>query len=481
MAAAIVVGDGIDALVAAHSLAKAGHDVTLVREDTPPASQAGWVPPQIVSALDLARHGFQVQGERAWARVALDDGSTLELTADIAESAAAIHRLSPHDADRWPQFCVRMHEAAKLLESIYTAPPPDPLSSDVSELVRLARAGLRFRRLGRERMADLLRLLPMSIADLLDDWFESDALKGALGAAGVISLCQGPRSGGTAFSFLHHHVGSAAGVFRPPRTNAERALRARPGLTVREGNAARIVTREGRVAAVALATGEEIGTDVVVSAFDPRRTLIEMSDPGELDPQLVRSVRNVRSRGVAAEVTLELERGGASSNLVLAPSLDHLERAYDDVKYGRTSDRPCIETHADDSEAHRLHVRVQYVHDASDAATRDAQRASLGEAVRGRLAQHVRAFADAAVAGVVTPRDLEERHGFPQGQPYHAELALDQVLWMRPVPELAQYRTPIDGLYLCGPAMHPGAGIAGAAGANAASVVVRDLKRRKKR
>jgi phytoene dehydrogenase-like protein len=318
----------------------------------------------------------------------------------------------------------------------------------------------------------------MSVADFLDDWFEADALKAALGAAGVMHLQQGPRSGGTAFRLLHHHVGSPAGVFRPPRSNVARVLAGLPGIERRDAKAARITVREGRAVGVVLANGEEIAASVVVSGADPQRTLLGLVDPGWLDPELARAVRNVRSRGVVARVTLTLERAPGFSTLVLAPSLDDLERAYDDAKYGRASAQPYLEARSAEPVAdgrHRIDVHVQYAPYAlADGGWDDARQAALGDLVVAMLSPHLPPVLERSVQ---SPRDLEAALGWPEGQAHHAELALDQILWMRPVPALARYATPIAGLYLCGQSMHPGGGIAGAAGANAAHVILSDLRR----
>ena len=219
----------------------------------------------------------------------------------------------------------------------------------------------------------------------------------------------------------------------------------------------------------------------MVSGLAPSRTLLELIDPGWLDPQLVRAVRNIRSRGVVAKLALTLHREPQFSTLVVAPSLDYVERAYDDWKYGRISSAPCIEARYTGTAAkdrHLVQVDVQYVpHAVGGTAWDTAQASMLARSVVDRISAAAAGFGDGVIEQhVYTPDDLEHIEGYPEGQEYHAELALDQILWMRPVPQLAHYRTPIRGLYLCGPAMHPGGGIAGAAGANAASVVVRDLK-----
>jgi phytoene dehydrogenase-like protein len=310
-----------------------------------------------------------------WAVAELPQDGSLELWRDMARSVESIRRVSERDAARWPDFCARMARLARFLERIYLDAPPDPLG------VRFA---VRARLLGKQGLIDLMRLLPMSVAELLDDWFESDALKGVLGAAGVMGLRQGPRSGGTAFVFLHHHVGSPPGVFRPPRTAVSLSGEMRRSVLQR------IDVKEGRVQGITLADGTEIAADLVVSTLHPQRTLLELVDPAWLDPELVRAVRHIRSRAPAF------------TTFVHAPSLDHLERAHDAAKYG-----------------------------------------------------------------------IEGSSLSPQSV---AELALDQVLWMRPVPELAHYRTPVPGLWLCGPSMHPGPGILGASGYNAARAVLANRK-----
>jgi len=471
----LLLGAGVDELVAAHTLARAGHRVVVLDDRAArDGAEVGWVPPRIVRDLALDRHGLKIEHPDPWISAPLSDGSRLDLWHDVARSAEAIRRLSTRDASKWPAFCERMARLARLLGTVYAAPPPDPMSRELGELARLVGLGLRARRLGRQGIEDLLRLLPMSVADFLDDWFESDVLKGLLAAAGVMHLQQGPRSGGTAFRLLHHHVGSPAGVFRPLRSNIARVLAELPGVERRDARVARITVREGRAVGVVLASGEEIAAAVVVSGADPRRTLLELVDPGWLDPELARAVRNVRARGVVTKVMLTLDRAPGFSTLVLAPSLDALERAYDDSKYGRVSTRPYLEASNVEPFAdgrYRVHVHAQYTPYAlADGGWDEARRAALGDLIVETLSPHLPTVVERTV---LAPPDLEEAHGWPEGQAHHAELALDQVLWMRPVPALARYATPIEGLYLCGPSMHPGGGIAGAAGANAARVIRR--------
>ena len=428
---AIVIGSGADALVAA-KLLSSSYEVTALA-DAEPVEERGWVPPPVREVL--GPQNVREELPDPWAVAPLPAGGRLELWRDVQRSAESIRRVSERDAQRWPDFCARMARLKQFLEKLYLEAPPDPLG---------LRFALRARMLGRQGLTDLMRLLPMSVAELLDDWFENDTLKGILGAAGVMGLRQGPRSGGTAFVFLHHHVGSPPGVFRPPR------MAVAPVADARVMGVRKIHVQGGRVRAIALADGKELGADLVVSNLQPQRTLLALVDPAWLDPELVRALRHVRSRGAAARVTVQLDRAPGFRTLVHAPSLDDLERAYDDSKYNRASQRPYVEAHCD--AAHRLEAHVQYVPEDTDTA-------ALGVAVAALLSAHL------GDAKMVSPPVVSLD---PEPPP---ELTLDQALWMRPLPQLAHYRTPIEGLWLCGPAMHPGPGILGASGYNCARAI----------
>lgn len=447
----VVIGGGADALVAAQLLAAAGREVLVIEGASAPEAE-GWVPRQVLRALKL--QGFELHWPDPWISVPLPAGGKLELWRDMARSVESIRRVSALDAERWPQFCKRMARLARFLEALYAEPPPDPLSTGFA---------WRARRLGGQGLEDLLRILPMPVAELLDDWFENDALKGALGGAGVLHLLQGPRSGGTAFRLLHHHVGCPPGVFRAPRSNVLELLRRLPRVELQGAAVQRVAVQAGAVAGVVLNDGRELEASMVVSSADPRRSLLEFVEPGWLDPELTRAVRHVRSRGVTARLRVQLDRSPGFGALAIAPSLDYLERAYDDAKHGGVSRQPYVEARCD--EQHRLDVHIQY-------AARGADCSKLGDTVLAMLSEH---WGDAVPreGELLSPQELAQIEGWPEGQAHHAELALDQVLWMRPLPELARYRTPIEGLWLCGPAMHPGAGIAGAAGFNCAREILR--------
>ena len=481
---AIVIGAGVNGLVAAHVLARAGRRVTVLERRSAPTREAdvGWIPPSVVKSLGLDRDGVQTERPDPWIAVALGDGRRLELWRDPARSAEAIRALSPRDAARWPEFSASLRRVAEILEFLYQRPAPEVATRDPSALWSLAQVGLRARRLGKRGMVDLFRIPPMAVGELLDDWFESDSLKGALGAAGVLHLRQGPRSGGTAFALLHHHVGSPAGVFRPPTSDLGHVLAARGGIELRRGaEVARVDVRDGRAAGVTLSDGGVIAASLVVSGLDPRRTLLDLVEPGWLDPEVARALENVKCRGVAARVTLATEGPALTTPVAVTPSLEYLERAYDDAKYGRPSERPWVEaspagTGPDGRQ--RVAVHVQYAPYAlADGPWDEARRNALGSCSLRVLAECEPAFRNAEVVEVLTPRELETRDGATEGQAYHGELTLDQILFMRPVPGWSRYRTPISGLYLCGPGTHPGGAIAGGAGLLAAITILREGRR----
>ena len=521
---AIVIGAGVNSLVAASFLAKAGQRVlvlerrdvlggTLTTEELHPGfrydvcrHEAGWLPDRIVDDLKLKQHGLElIDVDATVLAPGPDGGGFLLLDGDVQRTAANLRRLSSSDADKWPAFTTRIARLAGFLEVAYNAPAPAVDSSSLADLVSLASLGTRLRGLGKEDMVELLRTVPMSVAELLDDWFEADLLKGVIGAIGVTAMMQGPQSGGTAFVLLHHQVGRAPGAFRS-RHAVRGGVGALPlaleaaakshGVEIRTGaDVARIVTAAGKATGVELLNGQTIAARRIVSGVDPRRTLLDLCDPTRLDPDFVRAVRNVRYRGVRAKVNLALSglpTFGAPGNdataalrgtITIAPTLDYLERAYDDAKYGRVSAHPHLEVRipsiADPSLApagrHVMSIEMQYAPYAlRDGAWDDRSREALGDRIVETLAAYAPDLPGLVLhRHVLTPRDIEETYSITEGHTYHGQLALDQILFMRPVAGWSRYRTPVEGLYLAGPGTHPGGGTAGVAGANAAREILR--------
>ncbi|MGH7568281.1 MAG: phytoene desaturase family protein [Gemmatimonadales bacterium] len=529
---AVVIGAGVNGLAVAATLGRAGLRVLVLErrpvlggvaatEELAPGFRVdaclhdlGVPAPALVEDLGLARHGLElIRPDPAVVALPPSGGSAppLALWADPARSVEAIRRHSPGDAERWPEFAARMGRLAGFLESLYAAPAPNITSSRPADVVRLLGLGHRARRLGKTGLIDLLRTLPMSVAELLDDWFESEALKGALGAAGIRGILQGPRSGGTAFVFLHHAVGSPPGaprsrcVVRGGLGRFAQALAAAArehGVDIRTGvDVARVRVRDGRAVGVVTGAGDEIATRAVVSGADPRRTLMTLVDPTELEPEFARAVLHLKYRGAVAKVNLALDAlptfpalasNGATELLrgAIAPgvSLEALEHAYDDAKHGGVSRRPFLEVRipsvADPSHAppgkHVMSVWVQYAPYRLKRGTWDeGRRSKLGDLVVDTLADHAPGLKALIVQRqVLTPKDLEDVYGVTEGSLYHGELTLDQILFMRPVPGWSRYRTPIHQLYLCGAGTHPGGGLgmAGGSGLLAAGAVLRDAR-----
>jgi len=520
----IVIGAGVSELVAAAYLAKAAQRVLVleaheevggahVTEETVPgfrfdtcASDIGYVHPQIIHDLELRRHGLDILSVESTVFAPIGNGEGLVLRSD-ADTVSSIARFSPTDASKWMPFSERMARLARFLLRLYSEAPPLPTSKDRKDLLALFGIGRRLRGLGKVDMLEFLRTVPMPAADLLDDWFESDALKGGLGAAAVSHIFQGPKSAGTAFVLLHHLVGQPAGAFRSRTvlrggvgTLAAALARAfeEAGGEVRTAcGVERIQVHAGKVRGVVTRGGEEIPGTRVVCGADPKRTFLELVDPVHADPEFLRQVQHIKLHGIAAKVNLalgELPDFGCSDTdlrgtIRIAPSLEYLERAYDDSKYGRVSRYPCLDVTlpslGDPSLApsgkHVMSVWMQYApYRRRDGSVWDSDaREALGNRVIETLARYAPNLPRAIIdRQVLTPADLEARFGLTEGHLYQGDLTLDQIVFMRPVPGWSRYATPIDGLFLCGPSTHPGGAITGMSGYLAARRVLRPPRRR---
>lgn len=524
---AIVLGSGPNELVCAAYLAKAGRKVLVVERRgalggvtsfqdiggnkdagafrLPVASPSeGWLSPKIVKDLGLETRGYAA-AEPAWSLVSAitlrsSGGEPFVLHRDLAKTRAEIAKHSASDAAKWEAFSSRMHSLAGFLETLYTTEPPRLMSEQVGDLFSLLTTGLRLRRLGKVDMIELLRTLPMSVQDLLDDTFETDVLKAAIGAGGITNILQGPRSAGTCFVMLHHMVGRPIGAFRARSlvTSEQGHLLHALALTLKAlgvetrmgADAVTVTVDDGRATGIVLgAGGEEIRARAVLSGADPKTTLLRLVRPSELEPDVVRAASNVKLRGARAVVHLalsglpsfdgvsreHLEAGGAIS---FGDHLDYLERAYDDAKHGDVSRAPFLEATIpslyDPSLApagqHVMSIAMQYAPYHLRAGAWDASaKAALAERVLTALEGHAPKLRSLIVGqSVYTPFDLERDFGLAEGHLHGGELTLDQILFMRPIPGFAHYRSPIEGLFMCGDACHPGGALPGLAGANAA-------------
>jgi phytoene dehydrogenase-like protein len=406
--------------------------------------------------------------------------------------------MSPEDAARWPSFCEFVAGVSGFLEAVYSTRPPRVQSRSAGDLFALATLGRRLRGMGRRGMMQLLRAVPMPIADLAEEWFRHESVRALLAVQGTIDVLQGPMSGGTALVFLHHAVGQSPGsigVRRAVRGGsgalvAALATAARShGAEIRFGaEVASVLVRDGRAGGVVLATGEEIGARNVLSSADPRRSF-GWVDPRWLDPALLHAVDQVRSSGAAARVHFALDglprfvaggrevpRDVLGGTMALVTSVAGIERAYDDAKYGTLPATPAltvtvpslIDPSLAPERRHVLSVTVHQVPGALRGGWTPAATDDLADRVTAMVATIAPDLRERTLQRwVLTPADLEARYACTGGSLTHGELALDQFLFMRPVPACARYATPLEGFWLGGTGSHPGLA-SGAAGRLAA-------------
>jgi phytoene dehydrogenase-like protein len=520
---AVLVGGGVNALVAAILLAKRGLKIVVLERRQrvggcaqtsepapgfrcPTLAHGAALDPQLVRVLDLARHGLTTIRPVADACAPTLDGRALVLWRDRARAVEQIRAFSTKDADQYPRFLESFARISGVIRAIAEAPPPDIDQPGATDLLQLLKAGRRFRALGKADGYRLLRWMPMPVADLVSEWFDSEPLRATIAAGGILGSFLGPRSAGSAALLLMLGAGDGQPIARgwyaaggPGALADALAAAARAaGVEIRTSvEVARIDISDEAATGVTLATGERVRANAVVSGLDPKRTLLGLVDPMHLEPELIRRVQNIRMRGTLAKVNYAMsalprfaslttlnegeQREALSGRVRLAPHLDDIERAFDAAKYGMCSDHPWIEltipSIADASLApanqHVVSAYVQYV-------PFDADRDRLADVATRTIERFAPGFESSIVASeVITPADLECTYGLTGGHIFHGELALDQFFLTRPQLGWARYATPIRNLFLCGSGTHPGTGLDGRSGANAAKQVLRNpsLKR----
>jgi phytoene dehydrogenase-like protein len=496
----IVVGAGHNGLVTAALLARAGRKVLVVEAREQPGGQlvdiefeggasapalhpSARLRPDVVRALDLTRHGLVINESSTPYVAPLPGGETLRLnsSAHDPETLDAIRRLSARDAARWPEFVAFMDAAAAFLDTTYaTSMPRMAQVAWRTDGLPLAALAWRLRRLGRRNMFRVIRSLAMTAIEFTEEWFESEPLRAAIGALAVHGLTLGAMSAGGGLNLIHQWRNRGGLAHRGSAGDAQNAVAALVSCLQSHGGQVRTRTPVERILVerqctlgVALAGGEEIRAGLVVSAADPRRTLLGLVGAPELPPEFAWHVRSIRMRGSVARVhaLTDGRHGLPEGTLVVAPTLEYLERAYDAAKYGQMSEAPYLEVTVSGPV---VSIHFQFAPYALRSGDWTSQRAVLERHAIDTLAAHYPAFRESVrELRSITPVDLEQGWGLTEGDLNHGQLILDQALFMRPLPGWSDHRTPIDGLWLCGNGTHGGGGVSGTAGRNAARAILR--------
>jgi phytoene dehydrogenase-like protein len=517
----IIIGGGHNGLVAAAYLARAGKKVLVlerremvggcaVTEEIWPGyrvSTASYLTSlmqeRIVRELDLERHGYIVDAKDPAFFSAFPDGRHFFMWQDRAKTLAEIRKYSAHDAEIYPAYEDQIERLSEVIEQLLLTTPPHfpPAAMDLVDYLRLMG---KMRGLSARDIVALVKIFTQSAAEFLDEWFESEQVKVTLATDGVIGANGGPRSPGTAYILLHHCMGGVAGhrglwgFVRGGMGAVSEAIAASArsrGVEIRTNSAvAKVQVRDGRARGVVLANGEEIEASLVASNLDPKLTFLKLLDPGDLDPDFVRSIRNFRIEGTSCKINLALNGlpefrafPGApgphhKATMHICPNIEYVERAWDDAKYGRPSERPLLEltvpTMYDPSLAppgkHIMGIFLQYAPYTLREGTWDELREPFGDRVIALIDEYAPGFSSKIEhRQVLSPLDLERRFGITGGNIFHGEMSLDQMFVMRPVAGWARYRTPVKGLFLCGSGAHPGGGVMGAPGYNCAREMLR--------
>src|SRR5215216_7487162 len=511
----IVIGAGHNGLVAAAYLAKQGKKV-LVLERRPivggsvvtemvdegftvdSVQTGGTLRPDIIKDLKLAlpkvseRPAFISLVSQA---TSVTNGDYLVIDTEPAKAADAIKRFSEKDAARWGEFVRFMNKSAKILEKAYaTTMPRLPMNFSARDGFGLMQLGLNLRLAGRKDMLNFIRALPMTAQELVEEYFESEMVKAAVASLGIHGFTLGPMSAGTGYTLIHNWMNDGglsqinvgkAGEITSALANAVKSF----GGEIRINAEVECIKIENQMAkGVLLANGEEISANVILSSADPKHTLLKLVGPRELPPEFVWHTQSIKMRGSVAKVHLLTndKHGIPDGTVVLAPSIQYLERAYDAAKYGEISEKPYLEVTTSGNVVsihfqfapYHLNSGVQELAPANATASRRTPNEWVGKrkvveniAIDSLAEYFPNLKLSIQNTKTITPKDLEETYGLTEGDINHGQLMLDQFLFMRPIPGWSNHKTPIDNLYLCGSGVHGGGGISGAAGRNVVKVL----------
>ncbi len=488
---AIIIGAGHNGLTTAAWLAKAGKKVLVLEKRSvvggacvgndaaldPAPFSGGFLRPDIVRHLKLTQFGLNPAPVATDLISLLPDSRQLVLSADPVKTAESIAQFSAADAAKWPDFVRFMDKAAATLEAAYATPIPRLPKFSPTEGLPLAQLALKIRGLGARDMYAFIRLLPMSAKEFLDDWFESDALKAAIASLGIHNANLGVMSAGSAYNLLHQYLirggwGQPANDLRQVIAALESAAKAFGAEIRTSAEVARVTVENERVSGVLLASGEQNSAGTVLCSADPKRTFLSLVTPEPLDPEFVWQVQTLKMRGVTAMAAAQSAAPLPAGTLIVAPSLNYLERAYDAAKYGQISEKPYLEiTTAGNSLSIHFQFAPYFLKNATwNAETRAKLESIVVDTLETRLPNLKSQIHNLKS---LTPLDLETAFSLTEGDPHHGQLALDQFFFMRPIPGYASQKTPIAGLYLCGSGVHGGGGVSGIAGRNAAKAVLK--------
>jgi phytoene dehydrogenase-like protein len=521
----IVVGAGHNGLVSACYLARSGLKVLVLERSDKVGGAAisrqiykditysncsyvcSLLRPEIMRTLELPKYGLQVIPYEGGATMMSNgDYFAAYLNPDAKRREMARH--SKRDAEAYHRYSNDTMRQCKFIKPLLMRTPPDPTSFKPRDLMELIYLGKRFYGMGEQRMYDTIRFFTMSAADYLDEYFESDVIKGHLSGSSIIGTALGPRSPGTAYVLLHHYMGEvdnnvgswgfARGGMGAITQALAKSLEASGGDIRVDAAVDKILVRGGKAYGVTLDSGEEVRAPIVVSNLDVKRTFLKTMDPNDLPAEFVDRVRNFRIRGSSGKLNIALDgvptfpsipKGSPvmRGDLHITESLDEVERAYDDWKEGRWSTVPYIDlmipslidpTMAPEGK-HFMSMFVQYCpYKLAEGEWNDERRQRFGQTCIDAIAKYSPDFKQKILhAEIRTPWDIENEVGLTEGNIFQGELTMDQLMFNRPVPGYAQYRTPVKNVYMCGSSTHPGGGVMGAPGANAAREILRDLGR----